>query len=62
MRNHLISMPVANRKTIGETEPLLRGFHDVLNDDTFASTAIFSGMGLLAGLVAVICGVPGVWM
>jgi hypothetical protein len=27
----------------------------------FASIALFSGIGLLASLIAVLCGVPAVW-
>jgi len=61
MHNHFVSNPAAIRKTIGEIAPLQR-FRDILNDDTIVSTAIFSGIGLLAGLVAAVCGVPGAWM
>ena len=29
--------------------------------DAFVSVALFSGIGLLISLIAVLCGVPGAW-
>jgi hypothetical protein len=34
----------------------------ILASDDFKTVAIFSGIGLLVGLLAMLCGVRGVWM
>jgi len=61
MRNHFDTTRFADRAAADEPQALQK-LIDVFNDPTFASVAIFAGIGLLAGLVAAICGVPGVWM
>lgn len=60
MRNHPVSQVSRTRGEHAATR-LLHEFRRAPEDGSFIGGAIFAGIGLLAGLVAAISGVPGVW-
>jgi hypothetical protein len=50
-----------DRNGTAATNPLHK-LIGVFNNDSFVGVAIFSGIGLLAGLTAAFCGIPGIWL
>jgi len=61
MPTHLVPAALGNREELLAFQ-LLREFRRAIDDDSFAGAAIFSAIGLFAGLVGAIFGNPGVWM
>jgi hypothetical protein len=53
-----IAFPTVSRRTNVAGE---KHWSTIFNDDFFA-IAIFSGIGLLVSLIAIICGEQGIWL
>jgi hypothetical protein len=51
------NLPVVWRRANTGHNPSLLG----ISNDEFYAVALFSGIGLLATLIAIICGVQGCW-
>lgn len=61
MRDHLASRTLGSREQPFAVQ-LLREFRRVRDDDSIMGPLIFAAIGVLAGLVAAICGIPGIWI